>query len=84
MEIFKRPKVHVLTLWPQVFGGKFMERRSKEGTGFSKPRANFDSFSESFYAVFQVSPPPLYYPPVVSSSRAANILYVPEVLTCFI
>ena len=41
-------------LGTQVFGGKFKERRTKEGSGFSKPRANFDSFTESFYAVFQV------------------------------
>ena len=40
-------------LGTQVFGGKFKERKSNRG-GFSKPRANFDSFSESFYAVFQV------------------------------
>ena len=40
-------------LGTQVFGGKFRERKVS-GRGFSKPRANFDTFSESFYAVFQV------------------------------
>ena len=41
-------------LGTQVFGGKFRERKVS-GRGFSKPRANFDTFSESFYAVFQVT-----------------------------
>ena len=40
-------------LGTQVFGGKFRERKVS-GKGFGKPRANFDTFSESFYAVFQV------------------------------
>ncbi|XP_023340259.1 muscle calcium channel subunit alpha-1, partial [Eurytemora carolleeae] len=40
-------------LGTQVFGGKFKERKSPT-YGYSKPRANFDSFSESFYAVFQI------------------------------
>ena len=40
-------------LGTQVFGGKFKERKSPV-FGYSKPRANFDSFVESFFAVFQV------------------------------
>ena len=43
-------------LGTQVFGGKFKERKFA-GKGFMKPRANFDTFSESFYAVFQVTWP---------------------------
>ena len=41
-------------LGTQVFGGKFRERKSAS-LGFIKPRANFDTFVESFYAVFQVT-----------------------------
>ena len=41
-------------LGTQVFGGKFRERKAA-GMGFIKPRANFDTFTESFYAVFQVT-----------------------------
>ena len=42
-------------LGTQIFGGKFKERENAKQAFFVvRPRANFDSFAHSFYAVFQV------------------------------
>ena len=40
-------------LGTQLFGAKFSERKGP-WKGVRKPPANFDTFHESFYAVFQV------------------------------
>ena len=43
-------------LGTQVFGGKFKQRKlDNGGSNYQTPRANFDSFENSFYTVFQVA-----------------------------
>ncbi len=63
-------------LGTQVFGGKFpMRKLSGRGAILQKPRANFESFANSLYTVFQVQQgdPPSYY--LIPRSVHHSLLY---------
>ena len=57
-------------LGTQVFGGKFTARERGDRT-LQRPRSNFDSFSQSIFTVFQVTP---YLPPLPGNLQS----YIPE------